>query len=751
MKQFFLIIFLVLPQTFNCFSQGQTVNGFYVNSLPPEGVMLNNGWKFHAGDDPGFASPEYDDTEWEPIDPTVNVLELPPVTRSDIGWIRLRITKGSDLTNQPLALLISQNIASEIYLNGQLTYKFGTISKDIDKIVAYNPAANSPNRGKPFAVPVEDKSDLLIAVRFAVQPNINYEIGGNLSPLMLIRLNSVNEAFDQVWKNERHFPINNTFRVGAYLILAFLHLAFFIYNPSQKAYLFFFLFAICYVPADILQFNLPSEVEALYTTTLLYYAFWEISGLFLMTALYRLLGQKLGWIYWILVLATIAGFFLNNWVYSTFVIQNLVSLELVRTSLKALKLKTRGAWILATGAISFLIFQGAFIVGFYFKLSYWFIPISEIHLLADLLYVIAALSIPVATTIYIALDFAFTGHALQEKLVEVEKLSERTIEQEKEKREILSSVNETLEKQVSKRTQELRESLENLKATQAQLVQSEKMASLGELTAGIAHEIQNPLNFVNNFSEVSNELIKEIQDIRHKTQDQSIKSEEDEILNDIASNLEKINHHGKRAADIVKGMLQHSRSSSGVKELTDINALADEYLRLAYHGLRAKDKSFNAKFETHLDPTLPKVNIVPQDIGRVVLNLINNAIYAVNDRKKLLAASNEPLANYEPTVSVSTKKEGNKVLISVKDNGNGIHPKILGKIFQPFFTTKPTGQGTGLGLSLSYDIVKAHGGELKVETLSADLSDHNVVKAEAAAQAGNEGEGSRFIIQLPIV
>ena len=282
----------------------------------------------------------------------------------------------------------------------------------------------------------------------------------------------------------------------------------------------------------------------------------------------------------------------------------------------------------------------------------------------------------------------------------------------------------------------LQKSLEELKAAQQQLIQSEKMASLGELTAGIAHEIQNPLNFVNNFSEVSNELIDEMNEELDKGDIEEAKA----IAADVKQNLEKINHHGKRAGDIVKGMLQHSRSSTGQKEPTDINALCDEYLRLAYHGLRAKDKSFNAKFETDFDASLPKTNIIPQDIGRVILNLINNAFFAVSDKKK---TANE---NYEPTVIVSTKKEGNKISISVKDNGNGIPLTIKDKIFQPFFTTKPTGQGTGLGLSLSYDIVNAHGGEIKLESLSAD----------AAAQADKEGEGlpagqagTEFIVLLP--
>ena len=260
--------------------------------------------------------------------------------------------------------------------------------------------------------------------------------------------------------------------------------------------------------------------------------------------------------------------------------------------------------------------------------------------------------------------------------------------------------------------------LHELKSTQSQLIQSEKMASLGELTAGIAHEIQNPLNFVNNFSEVSTELVDEMNEEINKGNLEDAK----EIANDLKQNLEKINHHGKRAGDIVKGMLQHSRSSCGIKEPTDINKLADEYLRLAYHGLRAKDKSFNATMKTDFDESIGNINITPQDIGRVILNLITNAFYVVNEKKK------SGVTNYEPTVSISTKKLNGKVEINVFDNGGGIPQKILDKIFQPFFTTKPTGQGTGLGLSLSYDIVKAHGGELKVET--------------------KEGEGSTFTIQI---
>ena len=251
------------------------------------------------------------------------------------------------------------------------------------------------------------------------------------------------------------------------------------------------------------------------------------------------------------------------------------------------------------------------------------------------------------------------------------------------------------------------------------------MASLGELTAGIAHEIKNPLNFVNNFSEVNTELIDEM----HQEIDKGNLSDAKSIATSIKNNLQKITSHGKRADDIVKSMLQHSRTSTGVKEPTNINALADEYLRLAYHGLRAKDprdsanKSFTATTKTDFDESIGDINIIPQDIGRVILNLITNAFYATSEKQKINSTA------YEPIVSVSTKKVKDKVEVKVKDNGNGIPQKVLDKIFQPFFTTKPTGQGTGLGLSLSYDIVKAHGGELKVHT--------------------KEGEGSEFIIQLP--
>jgi two-component system, NtrC family, sensor kinase len=284
-------------------------------------------------------------------------------------------------------------------------------------------------------------------------------------------------------------------------------------------------------------------------------------------------------------------------------------------------------------------------------------------------------------------------------------------------------------REILKQKEELQQAVEHLKATQDQLIHAEKMASLGELTAGIAHEIQNPLNFVNNFSEVNLELAEELkEDLDKMNLGEADKTHLVSIVNNIRQNQDKINYHGKRADSIVKGMLQHSRKGTGLKEPIDLNEMVDEYVRLSYHGLRAKDKNFNATIDVHLDPAITKVPVLPQDIGRALLNILNNAFYAVNEKK------NSGIPDYSPIIRVNTRlvDKGKKwVYISVRDNGNGIQDTVKDKIFQPFFTTKPTGKGTGLGLSLSYDIItQGHGGELKMMS--------------------KEGEFTEFVIKLPV-
>ncbi|RFS18075.1 sensor histidine kinase [Emticicia sp. C21] len=312
----------------------------------------------------------------------------------------------------------------------------------------------------------------------------------------------------------------------------------------------------------------------------------------------------------------------------------------------------------------------------------------------------------------------------KEEQTQRQKAEDERLRNEAKKQELEYQVAERTA-ELTKQKNELEETIAELKATQNQLVQAEKMASLGELTAGIAHEIQNPLNFVNNFSELSVELAKELQEeLDREDQDKDLIVD---LVSDLVQNQEKINHHGKRAASIVRGMLQHSRTSTGQKEETDMNDLADEYLRLSYHGLRAKDKTFNADFKTHLDPKVPKVKIIPQDFGRVLLNLFNNGFYAVQQKAKM------GIDGYKPIVEVSTEfvEKDNEIVIKVTDNGTGIPESVKNKIFQPFFTTKPTGQGTGLGLSLAFDIItKGHGGVLEVNS--------------------KEGEGTEFVITIPV-
>ncbi|RYY90860.1 MAG: histidine kinase [Chitinophagaceae bacterium] len=324
-----------------------------------------------------------------------------------------------------------------------------------------------------------------------------------------------------------------------------------------------------------------------------------------------------------------------------------------------------------------------------------------------------SLAFPLSLLIYVSMRFKEIINDVRQNAAQVVKLSEEKEQQALNQQNILQA-------EVKKQTAEISNALEDLKSTQSKLIQSEKMASLGELTAGIAHEIQNPLNFINNFSDVNTELIAEL-----KTALVAGDTEEAiAIADDIRNNEQKINHHGRRADSIVKNMLQHSRQNNDQKELTDVNALTDEYLRLSYHGLRAKDKSFNAVMETHYDTAIGKIELLPQDIGRVLLNLFTNAFYSVQQKKGIQGNS------FEPKLFISTSKVPGGIEISVKDNGMGIPQKVLDKIYQPFFTTKPTGEGTGLGLSMSYDIItKAHGGTLKARTA--------------------EGEFAEFIIFLP--
>jgi two-component system NtrC family sensor kinase len=709
MKISLLVLFLLC----NLLTLCQVESVYKIDSLPPGGLTLDKGWKWQTGDEPGFAKPDFDDSKWESIDPSKDISDLPQLaTPGVIFWLRLHFT----FTHPPLkalGVMIRQSGASEVYLDGQPVEKYGSVK---GQVVAINP------KDLPVNLPLNSSPIHVMAVRYVLQPQINYtRLYGNSNELFRIQLNSLKKAINLDRAHDLRYTNLETYKLGLFFILFVLNISFFLFNYKQKVHLLVagvFLFSgLEYAAKLIADVSIyVKETHLLYSFS---YLFSNIIPLLLLASLYSFMQIKRGAIIWGLVAFTIlkvVGVLFsqaNIFNYVSFILSVLLATESFRVLIYGIKTKKRGAWILTIG-----IAVNVFFFVFLFAFLDYFIAVSST--LDDIIFNIALIAYPVSLSIYMAIDSAYTNKELKQKIDENTKLAG-------EKEAILKDQNILLEKQVNERTNELLNSLTDLKSAQSQLIHSEKMASLGELTAGIAHEIQNPLNFVNNFSDVNKELLEELKEEVDKGNMDEVKA----IANDVIGNEEKINHHGKRADSIVKGMLQHSRSSTGVKEPADINALADEYLRLSYHGLRAKDKSFNADFKTDFDNSIGKINIVPQDIGRVLLNLINNAFYAVNERQKI-TKENLPTgqAGYQPIIFLSSKKSDDKVILTVKDNGNGISQNIVDKIFQPFFTTKPTGQGTGLGLSLSYDIIKAHGGEIKVQS--------------------EEGTGATFTIEFPI-
>ncbi len=683
-----LLFLLLFPVCL--FSQQREV--FRIDSLSKEGILLDKGWKWHAGDNPEWAKPEFDDANWADINPTKDIFDLPQIPKNGkIVWLRLTLSLDSAIS-YPLVLMIQQSGASEIYLNGNLIHHYGILSSNPKQIKAFDPLSN------PLPLPINNNQlSQALSIRYALQPNIAYtnlfEKKNSGFKAQLISTENGIEFQTNTMKNQRD-DIQN---IGIFGVLSIIFLSIFLFFPKRLANLYFGIYCMLQLILYYTFYKSSSlnAVEFYNFSSNLALNLQVTSYLLMLLAVYTILEQKKGIVYWFFVvlgLFTILFTFFSpkiGWIFFV-IISSFLNVDITFVSFIAIKNKKRGAWIIALGAVIFIICWSIFLLQFY---QIFNIPGNKFFL-------IAVLSIPVAFAVFLSYDFGQVNKELQQKFMENEKLSE-------EKQQILFAQNETLEKQVTERTAELNQSLNVLKATQAQLIQSEKLASLGELTAGIAHEIQNPLNFVNNFAEVSAELL---DDMKADLQNGRT-TEAAEIADDLQVNLQKINHHGQRASAIVKGMLEHSRTSTGTKVATDLNALADEYLRLAYHGLRAKDSNFNATMETHFDPDLPKIEVIPQDIGRVLVNLINNAFYVVNEKAK------QEIGGYSPIVTVSTRKLADVIEISVKDNGNGIPEMIKDKIFQPFFTTKPTGQGTGLGLSLAYDIVtKGHGGTLEVDS-----------------------------------
>ena len=677
-----------------------------------------NGWSFKQGLDTSLTNFNTDTAGWKKLKPTELSSKFADKNGRVDCWFRTAIQFDSSLLGKKVAFRLSKWAATEFYVDEKLVDTRGNIGNN------GKPYREYLGETDPFSLNITNATPYIFVIHFVtyVSPIPPYDLEADMQFRLFgpnyystnIKLERFNSNFYNLWGI-----------VCAVLSLLFWFLVF--QNRHEKN-----LFWIALTTTDLtlaiyvnprLSFTYSSYLEnitLLILSGVFFYSFVIVLIPVLLSKLFKLtMNSKIRLILITsLILEILLSFLLNEnsliaqiITISGVIVSLIVCIYYVIASWKNLK---NAQWAIVVG-LGFSIFL---FICYLIFLS--FITNFKSSVLSYVFFSGFILSFPLSLMVYVSLRF-------KEIITEVQLNISKVVALSEEKKLQAENQQKILQEEVNKQTLELRQTLSNLRATQAQLIQSEKMASLGELTAGIAHEIQNPLNFVNNFSEVNTELIDELKtELATGNMQLAI-----ELANDIKENEEKINHHGKRADAIVKGMLQHSQSGTGKKEPTDINALCDEYLRLAYHGLRAKDKSFNANFITDFDNSIGKINIIPQDIGRVLLNLINNAFYAVDERQKI-TKENLPTgqAGYQPTVFLSSKKSDDKVILTVKDNGSGIPQNIVDKIFQPFFTTKPTGQGTGLGLSLSYDIIKAHGGEIKVET--------------------EEGEGTKFIIQLSI-
>jgi two-component system, NtrC family, sensor kinase len=715
MKPFKIFLFLLFCGINFCKAQDSAVVlSTSMFDKTTERILLaeKDGWIFKQGNDTVWAKQNIDITGWKKLKPTEISAKLADKNGRAEGWFRIKIKPDSSFTNMPVAFSSASWAAVDVYVDGKLVSAYG------------NTGAN----GKPFEehrhtfdppVPVNLTSgnDHIIALHFVdyVAPLPPRRLKSeDLSLQYFISLASP-KSISLGIKNIIQEDTYGTIWATVCFILSILFWLLYFQNRNEKNLRLIAFCASCFALG--MYFIARENAEGIsYDRNTIYNIG---ASLFVETALIiipfllakifkRKLSRPLKFFLVIILIAFISDFFVSNPTYYNILIGIcvlsiiVICIYYIISSWKKLK----GAqWAIVTGLL----------LSLFFVLLFLFVPVVYKNIAPQYFFLFFtgfSLSFPLCLLVYVAMRF-------KEYIKEVEQNAKRVVQLSEEKKEHAINQQKILQEEVNRQTSEIRTTLDNLKSTQSQLIQSEKMASLGELTAGIAHEIQNPLNFVNNFSDVNQELLQELKEEVDKGNIEEVKA----IADDVIGNEQKINHHGKRADAIVKGMLQHSRKTSGQKEPTDINALADEYLRLSYHGLRAKDKTFNAEMKTDFDGTIGKINLIPQDIGRVLLNLFNNAFYAVNEQKTRNSES------YKPTVSVTTMKCDDKVQIIVKDNGNGIPQNIVEKIFQPFFTTKPTGEGTGLGLSLAYDIIKVHGGSLKVES--------------------KEGEGSEFIIQLP--
>lgn len=695
---FFLCVSLTIKANDTCV----TLQSSMYEDVKELYLTTKDGWLFKKGNDSSFANGK----GWQSLKPVQLSAKLADKHGRMEGWFRFRFKADTSITNYPHYFYLGRHASFDVFLDGQKIAQIGNVAA-----TNKNDAESFEYERIPFFVKLIPDKEYVLAIHMLdyvipAKPLLTFkkdslilmsEFGG------LKNLFELNNSSFVEWKADldsfmKKFLIAIA-AVCAILTMLFL-LLFFFTRKESRLWLFAILsflvgFSIICASPNIL-FAASSIHQQVIFSILADTCFIAILVL-IPVIIARIYNYSLNrFQYALLIFIPVWNICMHyDTVDKNTLILPLISLLLllwiiIRTKQRfegANKVVMIGLMLTGIATLSFGIVPQEWFTGYH---KYKFAVLVSLY----------TLSFPVSLLIYTAMRFTQMINEVEARAAEVVKLSE-------EKKEQALRQQELLQEEVDKQTAQLRKTLVDLQATQTQLIQSEKMASLGELTAGIAHEIQNPLNFINNFSEVNQDLLRELKTAIEKGDWEEVKL----LATDVQANEDKINHHGKRADSIVKGMLQHSRHSTGQKESTDINALCDEYLRLAYHGLRASDKGFNAQLSTELDPTVGSVKVLVQELGRVILNLINNAFYAVHERKQKEGDA------FTPQVTITTKKEAEQIIIQVTDNGGGIPAAVREKIFQPFFTTKPTGKGTGLGLSLSYDIItKGHQGKIELET-----------------------------------
>jgi two-component system, NtrC family, sensor kinase len=702
----------------------ESVNAISDAKVKNSGVLLNKEWKFSFGDSLHFMKMNYDDSDWAKRSIDDKFVSFDYANSYKVGWFRKKITIDSTMLQNLYNIKVNASGAAEVFFNETLLFKIGRIERTLSKSDVLVSEAIIP-----YPIDFKEKGEQLIAVRFLFTPQNKLSQNFSRYPLDLRLKRENNDLAFQLNKIKISGFIAGICG-GFFFMMSIVHFFFFYLFRSQRFNVLFsiamFLFGLYfYTKGGALIYH---SIDSFVTSDIFENSLFILGHIILLSAVYDYVHYPKHFIFWLMTIiftsVTISSFFNLIPEYVEAIAFFLLILNYGYIIFQSIKEKQQHGKVLRNALIIFLTCITVVSIGFILLVSFDIVTIKNdtsilldsliLPLFAVLFSIGPQLSISLATTFSLAKEYVNANISLKEKFNEIDILS-------KEKQEILSSQNEKLESEVKERTAELEESLANLNAAQSQLIQSEKMASLGELTAGIAHEIKNPLNFVNNFAELNIELIDEMEAEASKgNTDQVI-----ELVHNIKQNLTKIASHGKRADGIVKSMLEHSRKSSGKKEMTDINALVKEYFNLAYHGNKAKNKSFNCQLNIDLDTSISDISIVPQDIGRVLLNICINAFYAVEE------AVQKSDSTYQPRVGISTLQLEDGIEIKIKDNGSGIPFEIQDKIFQPFFTTKPSGKGTGLGLSLAYDILKSHGGELSLESIPQ--------------------KGCTFIIYLPCV